>query len=87
MSARRAQTWSGGRPPPPPPFLETQNQLTPLPEMPRIFSFRLQCAQRRDRLFSGAAPPGSVLPRHDDAQPCTHHHQRRPIDGASSRAL
>ena len=28
---------------PHPPFLETKNQLRPLPEMPRIFSFRLQC--------------------------------------------
>ena len=26
--------------PPPPPFVETKNQLRPLPQMPRIFSFR-----------------------------------------------
>ena len=30
---------------PPPPFFGNQNQLRPLPEMPRIFSFRLQCGR------------------------------------------
>ena len=34
---------AGARTHPHPPFLETKNQLRPLPKMPRIFSFRLQC--------------------------------------------
>ena len=38
-----ARSWAGTRTTPTPPFLETKNQLRPLPEMPRIFSFRLQC--------------------------------------------
>ena len=35
------------RRPPTPPFLETENQLSPLPEMPRIFSFRTQTAHTK----------------------------------------
>jgi len=39
-NAQRAEQRAGGRPDPPPPFFGNQNQLRPLPEMPRIFSLR-----------------------------------------------
>ena len=46
----------GSADPTPPPFLETKNQLRLLPEMPRIFSFRLQCGGEGARCGRG---PGS----------------------------
>jgi len=42
LRAQAHERGAGGRADPPPPLLETKNQLDPLPEMPRIFSFRLQ---------------------------------------------
>jgi hypothetical protein len=57
----RAEAQAGGRADPPPPFLETKNQLGPLPEMPRIFLFRLQCGSEGAPCGRGqgtASPPG-----------------------------
>jgi hypothetical protein len=47
---------------PPPPFMKSKNQLRPLPEMPRIFSFRLQCGSEGAPCGRGHGLPRPVRP-------------------------
>ena len=56
LALRAEQRASGRGRSPPPPFLETKNQLRPLPEMPRIFSF---VALKYRNLLPGLAPEGT----------------------------